>query len=167
METYYIYKLFYEDYCYIGSTTNLHKRLLLHKHQSKSYGTKCYCMMRELGGFEKFNCEVLDTIMCDKETSKKFENFYILKEQPQLNSNRSFATDEEKKQYLREYKKRRNLVNPDYKKNENRIGYERNKKHYNRLQPCACGKMVSPLNGFNHRNTKKHKKLIEQINQNI
>src|SRR5210317_2018807 len=109
----------------------------------------------------------IDTIMCDKETSKKFENFYILKEQPQLNSNRSFATDEEKKQYLREYKKRRNLVNPDYKKNENRIGYERNKKHYNRLQPCACGKMVSPLNGFNHRNTKKHKKLIEQINQNI
>jgi hypothetical protein len=69
-----------------------------------------------LGGFQNFKCEVLDTILCDKETSKKFENFYIIKEQPQLNTNLSFATDEEKKQYLKEYKKRRNLVNPDYKK---------------------------------------------------
>ncbi len=167
MEKYNIYKLSYGDYCYIGSTSNLEKRLLLHKHHSKIYNTKCYCMMRELGGFEKFNCEVLDTIVCDKQTSKKMENLYIIKEQPQLNSNRSFATKEEKQQYLREYKKRRNLVNPDYKKNENRIGYERNKEHYNRLVLCECGKMVSPLNRFNHKRTQKHQKILQQINQNI
>jgi len=124
-------------------------------------------MMRELGGFENFKCEILDTIICNKETSKILENFYITQEQPDLNTNRSFATTEEKKRWLNEYKKRRNLINPDYKKNENKLGYQKNKDYYNRLLPCECGKMISPLNRFNHRNTKKHKKLVEQINQNI
>lgn len=167
MDKYYIYKLFCDDSCYVGSTKNIHKRLLLHKSNSKTMNTKCYIMMRELGGFENFKCEILDEIVASTSTAKKLENFYIKQLKPDLNTNNSFSTPEEKREYLRDYKKRQLLVNPDYKRNLNRLDYAKNKHYYNRREPCECGAFISPLNKSNHCKTKKHKKIIEQINQNI
>jgi len=105
------------DLIYVGSTTNLVKRKYNHKtncnnEKSKKYNAKKYVMIRENGGWECFKMVVIKEYPCNTKNELQIEEEKCRKElQATLNSFRCHITEEERKEYFKEFKKK-------YKENE-------------------------------------------------
>ena len=89
---YKIYQLDSPDIFYIGSTTNFSSRKSNHKKYcnnkvSKKYKYPLYQYIRAIGGFEKFNFEIVENYKCNtKEEALIKEQYYIDLLKPKLNT---------------------------------------------------------------------------------
>ena len=111
-----IYKIYCKDEnikdFYIGSSTNLYVRINVHKcrcnnEDTDGYYLKLYEFIRENGGWENFNIEVIEYFNCNskKELIQK-EQEYINKLKPSLNYLNAYRSEEKKiKKELKNKKK--------------------------------------------------------------
>lgn len=81
---------------YIGSTTNFPRRRSQHKknttnRRNKLYNTKLYKFIRQFGGWDCFDMEIIEIYPCDNlMEGKSKEQFHIDLIKPSLNSSNSF-----------------------------------------------------------------------------
>jgi hypothetical protein len=136
MNNYYIYKLNVLDEFYIGSTKNPVHRIQAHKRDYKKENKKNQLLYKkmndcyDLNDPNFFKYEILEVIMCDALESKKKEQQYIEILKPTLNMNNAFLTSEKRKQYRKEwYKKRKERETPEERKkrlDKKKEWYEKN-----------------------------------------
>jgi predicted GIY-YIG superfamily endonuclease len=100
-----------ETLVYIGSTTDYRKRKSKHKstcnnENCKEYIFYVYQMIRENGGWEAFEMKPVKEFPCENKIQLIVEEERIRKElNANLNSYKSFRTQEERKEYHKEYTK--------------------------------------------------------------
>lgn len=94
---------------YIGSTTQFNRRKANHKRAcnnitGSSYNYKLYDMIRLNGGWNEFKMMVIKEYSCNNKTELLIEEEKHRKEyQASLNKIRAYRTEEETKQYNKEY----------------------------------------------------------------
>ena len=99
-KTYYFYKIYKDDFCYIGSTVNLKKRINDHKNNctnkaKKGYNLKIYKTIRENGGWDCFTFEVIKQFdNLTKQEARVIEQVYI-NEFGNMNSLNSYITQQQ------------------------------------------------------------------------
>jgi len=114
-----IYKLYYLDDFYIGSTaTSLTERLSQHICDAKRKNTKLYEYMKK-NGADKFKIELIEEVDCldiSELRMKESEYFDVLN--PTLNEIRPYTTIDEKKEFLKDYvKENKDRINEIRRKN--------------------------------------------------
>ena len=109
-----IYKLVHkEDYdnanIYIGSTTDFIRRKNSHKNccnneKQKEHNDKKYQYIRNNGGWDCFNMIEVEKHNCnDGNEARAREEYWRCHFNAQLNSQRAYITDEERKDHMKEY----------------------------------------------------------------
>ena len=100
--------------CYIGSTKCFEDRFYTHKSacntkHNKQYNLYLYQFIRENGGWDNFDREILEYYDCNNEEElKQKEQEYISRFEPKLNTYNAYASEEVKvKQKQKRYKKYR------------------------------------------------------------
>jgi hypothetical protein len=144
---YTFYKI-YKDGCesYIGSTVNLYNRKIRHKsdcnnQKRRHYNYPLYKYIRENGGYNTFNYEILDKKFVCKKDAEIYEGELMKIHNSTLNKQRNF-TDSDKKEHHKqncrnfhkknpEYNKEYREKNPEYHK-EYHDKYHEKKKQYNK-----------------------------------
>jgi len=180
---YLVYQLTFENgQTYIGSTNDLEKRLYNHKSDSKKEkikNRKLYQCMRECPNFTH---EVLVEENCNKTVARQLEQRFIEIHNPTLNDKRAFRTEEQGKEYKKEWaqqnKEKIALQQKEWREQnkEKRAIYskERHKKFYQqnkeqmelkRKEPikCECGSIVRKRDIARHKKTKKHIKIMAEL----
>lgn len=114
---------------YIGSTVNLYMREALHKHfcndeKSKGYNFPVYQYIRDNGGFDTFEFEVLDTKYCCQVDAEIYEAELMKIHKSKLNVKRNY-TDADKKQHHKDY-------NKEYQKTDKFKDYQKQYKRKNK-----------------------------------
>lgn len=91
--------------CYIGSTINVVQRTALHRsYYNRGFTGKLYNCMRENGGIEKWQCDVLETVEGTRKQLREREQHHITQWQsPLLNERRAVLDVEQQKKYRREF----------------------------------------------------------------
>ena len=112
--------------CYIGSTINVVQRTALHRsYYNRGFTGKLYNCMRENGGIEKWQCDVLETVEGTRKQLREREQHHITQWQsPLLNERRAVFDVEQRKKYRREFYRDYYARNKDAYK----IRYENRKK---------------------------------------
>ena len=159
MKVYYFYKICSLDneYIYIGSTRNLRHRISQHKsdcnnNKSKKYNYKLYLNIRQNGGLDNFYFDIIESINTnDKEIVLKQEQYLMNKYNSNLNTNRAFLSEDEKKQYNRQY-------NNQYRIDNNEIINNKKKEKFT----CACNGRYTKTHKAEHLKSKKHKQFEQQ-----
>ena len=173
---YYIYQLTFENgQTYIGSTNNIHKRLLKHKsncNKERYRHLPIYQCMRECPDFD---CEVIFEENCTKIVARQLEQQCINIYKPTLNDIRAFRTEEERKQQVKEYlqqnKEQILLKRKEWaQQNKEHIAlykkkfYQQNKEEIEKKKAtkikCECGSIVRKSDLSKHKRTKKHVKFM-------
>ncbi len=162
MAVYYFYKICSLDnkYIYIGSTTDFNKRMYNHKSDcfnecSKKFNYKLYKTIRENNGIENFIFEMIESITTDdKEIVLKHEQELMIKYNSNLNTYRSFISNEQKKAEIKINKKQYYNINKDQIKEKHKTKYI-----------CDCGNEYTYGHKSEHFKSRKHK-LYEQTKQN-
>jgi hypothetical protein len=150
---YIIYKIQHcdnPDLLYIGSTTNLKRRIETHKHLSNTLNNrKLYRIINENGGWTKFQILTLQQLNCDKRHAEFIEDQMILELKATLNTNRSFRSI--KQYYLdnREFLLKHNSI---YRQNN----IDKIQKKLQQNIKCSCGCNVSYRNISRHKRSNKH-----------
>ena len=161
--------------CYIGSTTNIKRRIQEHKYLTKNLtkkGMPVHRFLRDNGGWDNFEFSILEE-NCDN--LRETEQAYIETIESTLNANRASI---DKKTFLEQrikawHKKREN---PEVKKEMDRIQriavdkwrfanpdiVKKYKDKYNKLAfTCECGEENVNRNHMSrHRSSEKHKKNV-------
>jgi len=181
------------ELCYVGSTTNLVKRKSKHKEHcnDENCNTKIYVMIRENGGWESFKMVVIKEYPCNTKIELEIEEEKCRKElQANLNNNRCHRTEEERKEYEKQYSKEYHQENKDkiseqkkdYYKNNKEIIAEKSKERYQnnkeeikelskeRYQKgekmtCPCGSTFRCDKKTEHYKTQKHQNFINNNNK--
>ena len=97
------HKLDYDnDNVYIGSTTDFYHRKVCHKSSctnknQRNHNTYLYQYIRENGGWEMFDCDILETCDADEEWRKQREQEYITAFKPKLNCINAYGEDKERR----------------------------------------------------------------------
>jgi len=127
-----VYEIFnntdeYDENTYIGSTTNIKYRMSRHKTAcKKNTSYKVYNYIREHGGWDCFSYIILEVKIVNSQSEQfELEQSHIDSSEPTLNSIKSFATPEQKKQRKREW----TIENKDKIKQQQKEYNERNKEH--------------------------------------
>ena len=111
---YCIYKIEHNDdesLVYVGHTTNFDKRKTAHKSNCKNesercYNLKVYQMIRENGGWDMFRMREVEKFSCNDKREAERRKIEVMKElKANMNTYRSFLTEEESKEYRKEYLK--------------------------------------------------------------
>jgi len=200
----FIYKLCCKDKsieeCYIGSSTNWKQRKRTHKSNcnnpnQKSYNNKKYVVIRDNGGWENWEMVLIHYYPCNNKRELESEEERVRQEYHNtINSKRAYRTDEERKEYNKQYytdnrekllqkAKQYNIDNHEsileYKKQyriDNRESILQKEKQYRTdncesiLQKkkqkitCDCGCIIAKRNISTHKKSNKHKKIMEQNN---
>jgi len=163
LTTYTIYKLFKQD-CpdfYVGSTFDMKKRQLYHKSDcnnpnSKNYNLPVYQFIRNNGGYDSWNYEILQQFNNDlkvKDELHYIERAYIDLLNPSLNRQLPTRTQKEwfqdNKESVKQHKKQY------YQSNKQLIKQKANEKNN-----CECGGCYTTVNKARHIKTKKHQNYI-------
>ena len=112
-----------ETLIYIGSTTNFTKRKNTHKavcHNEKlrQHNYKVYVMIRANGGWDNFNIIPVKEYACENNIQLVIEEERIRKEmKANLNAQRAFRTEEEDKEYYRNYYEANTIELKEYHRN--------------------------------------------------
>ena len=122
-----------ESIVYVGHTTNFDKRKGDHKcscrnKNNNKYNYKLYQMIRDNGGFDMFRMiEILKYPCNDKREAEKKENEVMKELKANMNTYKSFTTEEEKKEKEKQYRED-NKETIEEKKNEYMKDYMKSKK---------------------------------------
>jgi len=138
------------DDVYIGSTIQtLKERLRCHKRDMKRWknGKRRYTTSFEIVKYDSCYIELLEMYPCNsKEELLKKEKEYMESIEC-VNKCRPFRTDEEKKEYGKEY-------------------YEANKEKNKQKYTCVCGSNTRKSDRRKHERTKKHGDYIKELQEN-
>ena len=186
-----VYKIWYEDApeeCYVGSTKHdaLSKRMGQHRSfAKKGRKSKIYQTIREKGRDFKY-IQIASCMVSCKDEQCAFEQEWIDRLNPTLNSNRASGTDIERiKEYERtperKQKKKEYKQKPEYKQkkkeNQQRPEYKQKRKEYeqkpeikqrrkerrdSKRRTCVCGSnyITTPFHAQIHYDTEGHRKFI-------
>ena len=161
-----IYKIYCKDEnikdFYIGSSTNLYVRINVHKcrcnnEDTDGYYLKLYEFIRENGGWENFNIEVIEYFNCNskKELIQK-EQEYINKLKPSLNYLNAYRSEEIKKEQKQKTCK---------KYRESEYGSQYREKYRKEKKYCKyCNNFISKGGWAKHTKTKIH---LENVGKKI
>jgi len=172
-----------DDLLYVGSTTDFIRRKAEHKRSCKTKKTKLYQMIRDNGGWTEFNMVIIKNFCCDNAQEAKSEEDKIIRQmKATMNMIRAYTTNEEKKEYIKQYQEQnKEKIKQNYKeyyeenkeqkkekskqyreqnkekiKEQKKEYYERNKKKI----ICVCGCPILEHNLTAHRKTMKHRKIL-------
>jgi len=166
-----IYKIIPHECCefYIGSTTDMKKRENEHRADSKFKTSKLYKKIRECGGFD---IEVLYEYECENETELRMEERRCYdKLNPALNTYRPYVSDDELKQYYKQYNtENRDKIqtrqkiyyteNRDKIRTNHKIHYEANKDEILAKKRQYQAENKTHMNNINLQNYHKNKDVI-------
>ena len=174
-----IYKIVCNDLsvtdCYVGNTTQFRQRKSQHKKNcnnsnSKDYNIPLYKFIREHSGWENFSMIEIEKYPCtDGNEARARERYYFDLLNANLNKMRPLRTEDERKQYDKEYRQKENIkeYNKRYCKqyreehiNELKKYREENKdKNQERRSEkikCSCGSVISRGYMSDHLKSFKH-----------
>jgi len=146
------------DYLYIGSTTNFTKRKTNHKSicnniNNINHNQKKYIEIRNNGGWENFRMIEVEKFPCnDNREAEAREEVIRLELKADMNSQRCYITDEQRKELEKEYKQKY------YEANREQINIKRNEN-----LDCECGAKYTKRNKARHIKTTKHKNYINNL----
>ena len=112
---YYIYKICCEDlpdFVYVGSTGAFANRKYEHKSRcnnenDKKYNLKLYKTIRANGGWDKWQMICIAQVECETKTQAVIiEERYRLELNGNMNNRRCYITEEQRKEYDKEYRKK-------------------------------------------------------------
>ena len=170
-----VYKLFCKDAdateFYIGSTKEFHRRQLNHKtlcnnEKRKNYNLKVYKYIRDNGGYDKFDYEILELGEYEnKYQLQERERFFINTLKPTLNNyipNRTLKeyyqdNKEIKKEYAKEYSdNNREKINKRQKEYRVNNREKINEKRKEKIECKVCNCMIMRTYKARHNRTQKH-----------
>ena len=147
--------------CYIGSTSNIKKRIIDHHHccnntNSPNHNLKLYKIIRENGNFENWFFEILIQYnKISKDDLRKREQEYFEFYKPSLNTNQPFCPPVLYREQNKIYLNNKSLTH--YYNNKEEI----NKKRLQKFK-CECGRMYTHCHKKRHLNSNIHKKLMHE-----
>jgi hypothetical protein len=150
---------------YVRHTTNFKQRKAQHKKKcnndkSKEFNFKLYTMIRENGGFEIFKMIEVEKYPCnDRREAEKREDELMKELKATMNKNRSFITEEEKKQYYEENKEKFKLYNKEY----NEENKEKIKQYYKENKE----KIKDKIKEYHEKNKDKIKQNYKENKEKI
>ena len=169
-----IYKLVCNDYeiqdVYVGSTTDFTKRKSAHKSicnniNHKYYNNKCYKIIRENGGFSNWSMLQIEHYPCNnKREAEARERHWFDQLKSNLNTNKPYTSDTEKKNYYIENKDKI-LINKKKYYEENKDEILINKKNYyieNKDEILNDQKIKFVCSICDGKYTKRHKSTHEK-----
>ena len=138
---YSIYKIWKDDLCYVGITTDFKARIREHKHsclnqKTKGYNLKVYQVIRANGGWEAWTKEVVET------TDDKTKERYWIESIGNLNV----------------------LITSRPKKESVKIWFNENREYLTEKFTCECGGKYTYSQKSTHFKTNKH---LNYINTNV
>jgi len=155
------------NYYYIGSTSNLKRRIREHRSKMNKLNTILYKYLRE-NDYKismLINCEGLNF-----KERVELENHCIIEMQPLLNDTHSFK--EERLQKVKQYRKL--FYQTDIQKQKQKEYKEKNRgaismrekayreKQNNRKIKCECGAIVHYTGISRHKKTKYHQRILAE-----
>jgi len=179
---YFIYKIVNVEnngLCYVGHTKCFESRRTVHKSHSKNAPALLYRTIRDNGGWENWNMSCIEVCPEDIDTKRKAEareEEWRQRLSANLNNNRCFLTDDQRKEYqcsyskdyrdkhieyYRDYSKEYRQKNPDYFrewKNRNPEYHNNWRKDKEEFVMCECGRQVNKFRMHLHVKTKLHAK---------
>jgi hypothetical protein len=173
------------ELCYIGSTANWKARN--HKHKSNcnnensvKYNFKIYKTIRENGGWSNFKMIQIGTReQLTKREAEQVEEEYRQKFKANMNAQKCFITEEQKRERDRENKQEYYLANreklkeqrqkyrlasqkyKEYEKEYRLSNREKIKEHNSEKIVCECGCEIRRDSLAKHKRTHKHKQIME------
>ena len=165
------------ELCYVGSTADFNKRRNVHKsdcnnENSKTYNYKIYKTIRENGGWCNFKMVQLGTReQLTKREAEQIEEEYRQELKANMNSQRCYITDEQKRQQKKQLEKEYYEKNKEKIAEQNKEKYEANKEKINEKKnekvKCECGCIVRKDGLSRHQKSQNHIKLMEmKTNEN-
>ena len=161
---------------YIGSSTNFKQRKIKHKsdcnkEKSKICNRYVYKFIRDNGGWDNWTMIELYKYPCNDKRELEYEEYRVMIElQSQLNSNRPYITEEEireyKKNYREEHKEEIKIKNQIYREEHKEEFNEKSKKYYEDHKEIVkmkhkekivcdnCGVMMSRASIYCHKKRK-------------
>jgi len=125
-----------DNLVYVGHTTNWDKRKSYHKgncnnKKNKAFNHKLYQMIRDNGNWNMFRMIEIEKYPCnDKREAERRENEVMKKLKANMNTYKSFTTDEERKEEKKEWR----LNNKEKVKEHDSRYYKNNKEKINEKQ---------------------------------
>lgn len=153
-----------DEKCYIGITRNLISRIAQHKkeYNKNSVKTPLYDLIREKGGFDNFECDILfeSYDISYEDLLEKEAEFIELDKYNHVGRLRNTgALADGLKSYLKEWRKK----NPDYRKQYN----EKNKHILKKHIICDCGGVYTKANPTTHKKTKRHLNYLSECDDKL
>jgi hypothetical protein len=158
-----------ESLIYVGHTTNFKQRKAQHKQRcnhekSKEFNLKLYTMIRQNGGFEMFKMIEIEKYKCnDRREADKRENEVMKELKATMNKIRSFITEEEHKDKIKQYQK----DNKDKLNEYNKDYYKDNKDKIKQYCEDNKDKIVKKKKEYYEENKDKIKQYREDNNDKI
>jgi len=176
-----IYKIVSNDLniieTYVGSTTNFTKRKTHHKSNcnninGKWYNLKVYEFIRSNGGWDQFTMVEIEKCNCsDGNEARAIERRWYEQLNAKLNMVCPGAYVNGIKEYQKNYRQENSeklKIYEENRKEQKKIYYEQNKEKINEQRKvpflCECGCTIRKQEKLRHQKTKKHIKLILQLN---
>ena len=171
---------------YVGKSGDFTARQANHKSKCNNnnnsseyeYHFKVCVFIRENGGYDDWHFEILETAnLEDEKAAATLERYWIETLKPTLNKNLPGLTPEERTEYKRVYNRirhKKNMEDPEYRKKmyetskkrredpELKKKDEANKKE---KMTCICGVIHSRNGKSEHLKSLKHKKFVENNQQ--
>ena len=124
-----------DEIVYVGSTVNYKKRMSRHKsdyksENSKNYGKPLYIYIRDNGGFNNYEFEIIDEVECEcKKDALMIENKYIEQYKPKCNIVKpgAFLEAGSEKEYMKQYREANKQKISEYNKQYMKEYYARKK----------------------------------------
>ena len=158
-----------ESLVYVGHTTCFDKRKTTHKGSCKNdndrhYNFKVYQMIRQNGGWDAFKMIEVEKYPCaDKREAERRENEVIKELRANMNTNKSFRTQDEITEYHKEHNTNYRKVHKDEITEHKKEYYESNKPKINAKVKCECGCDVMKRCLNRHQASKKHLEKMKNI----
>tara|TARA_R110000823_G_scaffold36942_1_gene100593 strand:- start:152 stop:640 length:489 start_codon:yes stop_codon:yes gene_type:complete len=157
---YTFYKLSIANKCYVGSTTNLHRRMSRHKtrcnnEKDKNYHLKVYQYIRENGCWNDVEITIIETNKCDKGEALDLETTLMLRDDAELNSR---YPKRSLKDYYETNKQSILEKNKEYREKNREKIKEKNKE---KITCDICSKII------NKRHIARHRKIHSFTGENI
>ncbi len=148
MSAIYCFKDVNDEIIYVGSTNDMKKRYNNHKgvcNNENNYPV--YQYMRDNNGIENFKFKKICDI--DEEYRRITEQFYIDTFKPKCNTYNAIVD------------------NKEYKKEYNKVYYEKNKDRIKEKFNCECGGKYTNKRKKAHFRTKKHQNYISSLSSSL
>jgi len=173
-----------ESLVYVGHTTNFNKRKARHKsncmnENGKAFNFKLYQMIRDNGSWDCFKMIEVEKYPCkDNREAERREDEVMKELKASMNTYKSFTTDEERKEYHKEYRETNKDRKQEYMKDYMRNNKDRKQEYMkqyregnkeiitNKLKEkitCKCGCEVVKRTLKRHERNRKHINLMNPI----